>query len=112
MCLEHPALLKVVVGRDSRDTGRDLNDDVGDSGVHRDAAIPEGHNCDRRVEVATGDGAAQEGEDGQGRTDRPGIAGGDDDGQENERTEELDEDGGGVHRSGFYLGAGYFSDAR
>ena len=96
--LEHTTLLKLVVDRDGQDTSGNLRYDVGCGVVARDAAIVEGHDGHSGVEVAAGDGAAQERQNGQGRADRPGIARGNDYRQEDERAQEFDEDGQKIHR--------------
>ena len=97
MPLQHTVLLKVVVDGDGQDAGGDLRQNVGDGVIIRNATVVEGHDGHGGVEVTAGDGAAQEGQDGQGRADGPRVARGDDDGQEDERTQEFHEDGQEVH---------------
>jgi hypothetical protein len=98
MHLQNAALLKLVIDRDGQDTSDDLRHNVRTSIITRDAAIVEGHDRHRGIEVTTGDCATQETEDRQGRTDCPGITRGNDDRQKNERAQELDEDGQKVHQ--------------
>jgi len=98
MQLHNTALLQLVIDRDGQDTRSDLCHDVGAGVVTGDATVVESHDRHGGVEVAAGDGAAQEGQNGQGRTNRPGVARGNNNGQEDERTQELDEDGQEIHR--------------
>jgi len=95
---QNSALLKLIVDGDSQDSRSDLGHNVGSSVVVRDTTVVEGHDRHSGVEVTAGDGAAQERQDGQRRTNCPGVARGNDDGQEDERTQELNDDGQEIHR--------------
>lgn len=91
--LKHTALLELVVHSDGADAAGDLGHNVSGGVVGSHATVVESHDRDSRVEVAATDRAGQENEDSQGRTDRPRVAGCDDDAEENKRAKELNKDG-------------------
>ena len=97
--LQHTALLELVVGDHSQDTGGHLCDDVCSSAVRGDPAIVQEHGSHRRVEMAATDAAAQERENREGRANRPGVSRGNDDGQKDKGSKEFYENGQRVHLS-------------
>ncbi len=106
--LKDALLLHAVVDDNRGNTGRHLRNDIGDRVIGGNAAIEERGRRDRGVEVAAADAADQECKDRQGRTDRQGIARGDDYGDKNESSDELNEDRQRVHEGGFLLRNGNF----
>ena len=68
-------LLELRVGNSRQDTRGDLCNNIGRCIVCRNGLIVEHHDCNRRVEVAAADRAAQKDEAGQGRRDCQPVAG-------------------------------------
>ena len=90
-------LLHAIVNRHGGETTEDLGDNVGSGGIRGDAAVVEGHDGHGWVEVSATDGSTEENDDGESGSNHPPGAGGDDDGQKNEGSQEFNEDGEDVH---------------
>ena len=91
--LENTGLLETVEYRYGCETTRNLSSNVGHGVISGDTTIEQSHNSHCRVEVTATDRPCQERENGKGCTNRPGIAGCDNDAQKDECSEELYKNG-------------------
>ena len=92
-------LLEAVVYGNGQDTADNLCNDVGDGIFRREGTVVPGHDRNRRVEVPARYRCTKINEYGQSCTDHPGIASGDNDGEENEGSQKFNEDRQEIHCS-------------